>query len=262
LICRRVCRSLSSYIDKELAVFEQEIISEHLQVCASCRTEYDALLQTKRLLASLKTRVPQEEWASLLENASREGASGRGARSQVPLIRTRPLVATALLSLLGLSLGANRLTHSLSTLATYTPMSLRPQVSHSLHEELFVDNEGQGIYNRYDVLRLGPLYLTKKTQKFVPSDSSAYLAATMVPVGMVAPGYVTDNGYVTDSIAGENIALASFTTKTNYSANIPAISKRLHSISAHSASVSAHSATRAPFVSPPLTYVMAAGFSR
>ena len=157
MICRRVCRSLSAYIDRELPPLEREIITDHLEICVDCRAEYEALSQTKHLVSSLRTRVARDEWVSLLEPENSK-------KNAVPLIRTRPLIATALLSLLGLCLGTNRLTHSLSAVATRTPesfASLRPHFTHSLQEEYTVGMNGQGIYNRYHTFQVsvGSLHL-------------------------------------------------------------------------------------------------------
>jgi hypothetical protein len=154
LICRRVCQSLSAYIDQELPDVEQEIIAEHLYVCPSCRAEYSALAQTKQLVASLKTRVSRETWTDLL-------AEEEEARNKVPLIRTRPLIATAVLSLVGLCLGTNRLTHSLN-----------PHVSHNLQEVFTVNTKGQNVYTRNHTyaFTVGPLVMATQVtrQKVTP----------------------------------------------------------------------------------------------
>jgi archaellum component FlaF (FlaF/FlaG flagellin family) len=202
LICRLVCRSLSAYIDQEMPEGEQQWVGEHLRACASCHAEYASLVQTKRLVSSLKTRVDREEWSVLLASATESANEKR-----VPLIRTRPLVATALLSLVGLALGANRLTHSLSALNPRPRIYRNVHISHNLQEYLTVDDNGQTVYNRsrIDSVSVGPLVLSKfSTQKYIAPDewqgisgplpsavSSSMVvmmpSSMMVPSGIVMP---------------------------------------------------------------------------
>lgn len=101
--CRRVSGLLSAYLDAELALSEMDSIGIHLNECPRCRGEYQSLLDTKRLVASLAHRTSRAEIESLLrtEGDSRLVDSGsshlfRGA------LRAKPLTATALLSLAGL----------------------------------------------------------------------------------------------------------------------------------------------------------------
>jgi hypothetical protein len=80
-----------------------DLIGVHLNECPHCRGEYQSLLDTKRLLASLAHRTSRAEIESLLQAEEvntfpESGANGffRG------VLRPKPLTATALLSLAGL----------------------------------------------------------------------------------------------------------------------------------------------------------------
>jgi anti-sigma factor RsiW len=80
-----------------------DFIGLHLKECPHCRGEYQSLLDTKRLLASLAHRTSRADIESLLRSEEEQrllepAASGlfRGA------LRPKPLAATALLSLAGL----------------------------------------------------------------------------------------------------------------------------------------------------------------
>jgi hypothetical protein len=79
-----------------------ESIGVHLNECPYCRGEYQSLLDTKRLLASLAHRTSRAEIESLLKTEdsrlieSSPNSFFRGA------LRPKPLAATALLSLAGL----------------------------------------------------------------------------------------------------------------------------------------------------------------
>lgn len=56
--CRKANSLLSAYIDGELPGVEHLQIREHLRVCERCCAEYESLVWTKRLLASLKVQEP------------------------------------------------------------------------------------------------------------------------------------------------------------------------------------------------------------
>jgi hypothetical protein len=192
LICRRVCQSLSAYIDQELPHVEQEIIAEHLGVCPSCRAEYSALTQTKQLVASLKTRVSRETWTDLLEEET---------QNKVPLIRTRPLIATAFLSLIGLCLGTNRLTHSLN-----------PHVSHNLQEVFTVNAKGQNIYTREHTyaFTLGSLVMATHvtSQRVAPyAWQTPPIMEESVYTPPVRPAFVTPHNYHAELQGGRGRSL-------------------------------------------------------
>jgi anti-sigma factor RsiW len=57
--CRKVSHLLSAYIDSELPGVEYRMIREHLVRCPDCTTEYEGLLETKRLLARLRVQAPR-----------------------------------------------------------------------------------------------------------------------------------------------------------------------------------------------------------
>lgn len=51
--CRRINSLLSAYLDSELTGAEMLSVRDHLDRCDACREEYEALRETKRLVASL-----------------------------------------------------------------------------------------------------------------------------------------------------------------------------------------------------------------
>lgn len=57
--CRRANALISPLIDGELNGDEALRVRQHLDSCASCRTEYEAILGVKRLLASMPTAEPR-----------------------------------------------------------------------------------------------------------------------------------------------------------------------------------------------------------
>jgi hypothetical protein len=59
--CRKVSHLLSAYIDSELAGVEYRAIREHLAHCHECLSEYEGLLQTKRMLARLRVQAPKND---------------------------------------------------------------------------------------------------------------------------------------------------------------------------------------------------------
>ncbi len=81
-----------------------DFIGVHLNECTHCRGEYQSLLDTKRLLASLAHRSSRAEIESLLkaeEGRFADYGSGSGSLFRGAL-RPKPLAATVVLSLAGL----------------------------------------------------------------------------------------------------------------------------------------------------------------
>ena len=82
-----------------------DFIGVHLNECPHCRGEYQSLLDTKRLLASLAHRTSRAEIESLLraeeERRFTDSATGVGSIFRGAL-RPKPLAATVVLSLAGL----------------------------------------------------------------------------------------------------------------------------------------------------------------
>lgn len=60
--CRRAASLISALIDGELCGNEALRVRDHLERCECCRREYESLLQTKRLLSSLKPVEPRPEF--------------------------------------------------------------------------------------------------------------------------------------------------------------------------------------------------------
>ncbi|MDR7420540.1 MAG: anti-sigma factor [Armatimonadota bacterium] len=64
----RIARQLSAYLDGELTPDETRTVREHLDACASCRTELEALRDTKRLLGRLRdVEAPPDLEAAILQ---------------------------------------------------------------------------------------------------------------------------------------------------------------------------------------------------
>ena len=82
-----------------------DFVGVHLHECPHCRGEYQSLLDTKRLLASLAHRTSRAEIDSLLRSKEdhRFTDSAAGSSSLFRgVLRPKPLTATFLLSLAGL----------------------------------------------------------------------------------------------------------------------------------------------------------------
>ncbi|HSV74808.1 MAG TPA: anti-sigma factor [Chthonomonadales bacterium] len=60
--CGRAGRLLSAFIDDELPGSEKLAVRDHLRGCLTCRSEYDSLVATKRLLSGLSTSEPRPEF--------------------------------------------------------------------------------------------------------------------------------------------------------------------------------------------------------
>lgn len=82
--CRIVQRRLASYIDGELSNDEARKIREHLNLCNSCRAEFDSHKRVKELVSSLPHREPSREFEQrLLSRLATVGAMNAGV--QIPL---------------------------------------------------------------------------------------------------------------------------------------------------------------------------------
>jgi hypothetical protein len=123
-------------MDSELSQGEMEAVREHLMCCSACRLEHETLIQTKRAVASLASRVSRDEIARLLADAAVENRSPR------PLFgKINPIAATAFLSLAGLWLATTSLDgprdwrHPIAfpeyepVPAAVTPISMTPPVA-------------------------------------------------------------------------------------------------------------------------------------
>lgn len=74
MLCSRVQNYLSAYLDSELPGEEMLRIRAHLHQCEACRTEQEALRQTRRLMQSLRVAEPRHSFnleAALSERGSR-----------------------------------------------------------------------------------------------------------------------------------------------------------------------------------------------
>lgn len=59
--CEKYKKLLVGLIDQELTHDESSEIHDHLRKCASCRTEYDELLQAGDMLGGVSFREPEDE---------------------------------------------------------------------------------------------------------------------------------------------------------------------------------------------------------
>jgi hypothetical protein len=78
--CRKVSHLLSAYMDGELPGVEHRLIHGHLGQCSECRTEYQMLLQVKRLLAGMRIREPRAEFPQeVLHRLTAEQSAAQGS---------------------------------------------------------------------------------------------------------------------------------------------------------------------------------------
>jgi predicted anti-sigma-YlaC factor YlaD len=103
--CNKVSHLLSAFMDGELLGYEHRLIHHHLQRCADCRTEYEELLQMKRLLAAMRVREPGQRLADAIVQRVSDAESARAGVRAVDWKRTisglheRPLVFSPIVGL-------------------------------------------------------------------------------------------------------------------------------------------------------------------
>jgi anti-sigma factor RsiW len=102
--CNKVSHLLSAFMDGELLGHEHRLIHHHLQRCPKCQTEYEELLQMKRLLAAMRLREPHLRLAaSISQQVSErefEGSFKTGTwRDAIPALTGRPHVYSPILGL-------------------------------------------------------------------------------------------------------------------------------------------------------------------
>lgn len=105
--CNKVSHLLSAFMDGELLGYEHRQIHHHLQQCADCRTEYDELLQMKRLLAAMRLREPGKRLAASIVQrvaAESEPASVGIGNWRIPVPAMAPRAA-AYTPFVGLGVG-------------------------------------------------------------------------------------------------------------------------------------------------------------
>ena len=96
--CNKVSHLLSAFMDGELLGYEHRLIHQHLQRCRECRTEYEELLQMKRLLAAMPVCEPGRKLAAtIVQRVSEDESDSPGInlgdwRVALPGLRGRPLV--------------------------------------------------------------------------------------------------------------------------------------------------------------------------
>jgi anti-sigma factor RsiW len=106
--CNRVSYLLSAFMDGELLGYEHRLIHHHLQRCADCQSEYDELLQMKRMLAAMRLQEPGQRLAAGIVQrvaAERESPSRStigGLQFSLPSLRG---FSPALPPVLGLGVG-------------------------------------------------------------------------------------------------------------------------------------------------------------
>ena len=103
--CNKVSNLLSAFMDGELMGYEHRLIHQHLQRCSQCNSEYEELLQMKRLLAAMRLREPgRRSAASIVERVQMESADpitvGFGKwRVTISGLRGRPQYLSPILGL-------------------------------------------------------------------------------------------------------------------------------------------------------------------
>jgi len=105
--CNKVSHLLSAFMDGELLGYEHRQIHHHLQHCIDCRTEYNELLQMKRLLAAMRLREPGKRLAaSIVQRVAAEAEpSTIGVGGWRVAIPTLPPRAQAYTPFVGLGVG-------------------------------------------------------------------------------------------------------------------------------------------------------------
>ena len=82
--CRSCTDALTALMDQELPPAEQQSVEEHLSTCASCRNEYESLLEAHRLPVQLSAISPDVGLWRRIE-AELAGGSALGVR---PVVRS------------------------------------------------------------------------------------------------------------------------------------------------------------------------------
>ena len=82
--CRSCTDALTALMDQELPPAEQQSVEEHLSTCASCRNEYESLLEAHRLPVQLSSISPDVGLWRRIE-AELAGGSALGVRPVVPV---------------------------------------------------------------------------------------------------------------------------------------------------------------------------------
>jgi anti-sigma factor RsiW len=66
--CTDIQKLLSAYIDRQLAAWENAPVAEHLETCATCQSDLQALIEVKRTLRGVvQPRLPGELRSAILE---------------------------------------------------------------------------------------------------------------------------------------------------------------------------------------------------
>jgi hypothetical protein len=139
--CRKVCNLISAYIDEELPGVEALQIRQHLSNCPECHAEYEDILQTKRLIASLVIKSPLQDPEERIQTIIEQCRNTRPVRFGFltawsllpPAQRDRirlGLLCTCCAALLAiLLLRPSPTMNSLDTMTASNNLPLRPYVS-------------------------------------------------------------------------------------------------------------------------------------
>ena len=104
--CENTIKHLEDYLEADLSADEKQAVERHLEQCAACRGELDALQALRAQLADLPVpRMPAGTFERMLENASRRAAP---AAPQTHRFAPSPRVlatAAAVLLAVGIALG-------------------------------------------------------------------------------------------------------------------------------------------------------------
>lgn len=108
MTCDVIRKNIARYVDNEL--WEEENIARieaHMNGCASCRAERDALLSIKHRVAGSRYAAPAGLAARVL-TAHRKGAQGSTIRTALPLFSAAGIAAAAALLVGALNFTAPR----------------------------------------------------------------------------------------------------------------------------------------------------------
>ena len=105
--CLKVTHLLSAFLDGELPGVEHRLIHQHLQRCDSCRSDYEDLLQMKRLLGRLRiqsahSNLPMQILQQVHSEEARVHAAHSADRINELVQRLRSKVSTPQTISLGL----------------------------------------------------------------------------------------------------------------------------------------------------------------
>jgi len=69
--CRDIDTLISGYIDNELTQSQRQRVAVHLEDCAACRSQHDALLEVRRSIAGMDaSAMTADAWHEMIDDAT------------------------------------------------------------------------------------------------------------------------------------------------------------------------------------------------